>query len=139
MTPKEIEKLFEGAPEGTTHYVCGSASPFEKRDGDDWFYWSGNEVCWVSIYTLVGDERINASGSEIIPRPAKPTAWKVEGLMPIGTACEWFSPSYGWLDGMVVGHDGIVTLVAHDDGYEGCYPEEVRCIHTRRHRRMWCN
>ncbi|MGL4517055.1 MAG: hypothetical protein ACRCUH_10250 [Shewanella sp.] len=118
--------LFEGAPEGATHYVRGSTYPFEKRVGDDWFYWSRNEARWVSIYTLAGEERIKASGAEIFQRPAQTTLCNGEGLMPIGKAYEWFSPSHGWLRGTVVGHDGIVTLVARDDGYEGRYPKELR-------------
>lgn len=63
-----------------------------------------------------------------IPRPSP--AWSGEGLPPAGTVCEWFSPIYGWLGGKVVGHDGTLTVIAHNDGYTGCHPHEVRPIRT---------
>ena len=61
-------------------------------------------------------------------RPSQ--AWSGEGKPPVGTVCQWFSPIYGWLGGKVVGHDGTLTVIAHNDGYTGCHPHEVRPIRT---------
>ena len=63
--------------------------------------------------------------------PIRPSqSWSGEGLPPVGTVCQWFSPIYGWLGGKVVGHDGTLTVIAHNDGYTGCHPHEVRPIRT---------
>ena len=62
-------------------------------------------------------------------RPAAPQ-WNGEGLPPVGDSVEWFSPVYGWLGGRVVGHDGTVAVISHNDGYTGCHPHEVRPIRT---------
>ena len=53
-----------------------------------------------------------------------------EGLPPVGASVEWFSPVYGWLGGRVVGHDGAVAVISHNDGYTGCHLHEVRPIRT---------
>lgn len=64
----------------------------------------------------------------ITERPSP--AWSGEAICPVGVSIEWFSPVYGWLGGKVIGHDGTVTVVAHNDGYTGCHPHEVRPIRT---------
>lgn len=83
-----IEKLFEGAPEGTTHWepasdtVCGS---FMRYDGAKWYYWP---VGWLEYklwyFCRVSEKR----AKKMIPRPATPSAWDGTGLPPVGTVCE---------------------------------------------------
>lgn len=68
------------APEGATHYVVGSIHPFEKRVGDDWFYYVGG--AWARIYRK-GDDRITSSALAVVPRPTTPS-WSGEGLPPVG-------------------------------------------------------
>lgn len=60
----------------------------------------------------------------------EPSPWTGDGLPPVGTVCEWFSEDYGWLGGRVVGHDGSVSVISHNDGYTGCHPHQVRPIRT---------
>lgn len=111
------------APEGAQYY-CVDNRLFYKFDG------AGRGMCtnqrgpWFPC----GDINDYEDG-ELIPRPSTP-AWNGEGLPPVGTHIEWFSPIYGWLGGRVVGHDGSVTVVVHNDGYTGCHPHEVRPIRT---------
>ena len=62
-------------------------------------------------------------------RPETPQ-WNGEGLPPAGASVEWFSAVYGWLGGRVVGHDGTVAVISHNDGYTGCHPHGVRPIRT---------
>ncbi|MGU1083606.1 hypothetical protein ACSEN7_25635 [Pseudomonas aeruginosa] len=52
--------------------------------------------------------------------------WNGKGLPPVGISVEWLSSAHGWLGGRVVGHDGSVAVVSHNDGYTGCHPHEVR-------------
>ena len=72
------------APEGATHYVVGSIHPFEKRVGDDWFYYVGG--AWARIYRK-GDDRITSSALAVVPRRTTPS-WSGEGLPPAGVVCE---------------------------------------------------
>lgn len=116
------------APEGATHYFVGSIYPFEKRVLDSWFYFATDTEQWVYMQCN-GDDRLKNCKLKVIERPSSP-AWSGEGLPPVGTNIEWFSPIYGWLGGRVVGHDGTVTVVVHNDGYTGCHPHEVRPIRT---------
>ena len=67
MTDEEAEKLFDGAPEGTTHYVNGSIAPFEMRNGADWYFWAEWNERWESIDTK-GDDRIKSSHFPIYQR-----------------------------------------------------------------------
>ncbi|EPB7049546.1 hypothetical protein ACRRPB_000324 [Pseudomonas aeruginosa] len=48
----------------------------------------------------------------------------------MGISVEWLSSAHGWLGGRVVGHDGSVAVVSHNDGYTGCHPHEVRPMPT---------
>ena len=121
------EIAWSKAPEGCTHYVVGSTAPYEKRVGDNWWYWSVGREAWIAM-SNIGDQRLVEGLLAIIPRPSP--AWNGEGKPPVGTVCQWFSPIYGWLGGKVVGHDGTLTVIAHNDGYTGCHPHEVRPIRT---------
>lgn len=56
--------------------------------------------------------------------------WNGKGLPPVGISVEWLSSAHGWLGGRVVGHDGSVAVVSHNDGYTGCHPHEVRPMPT---------
>ena len=60
------------APEGATHFVCGSICPWEKRAGDLWYYWSSKKD-WVPLNSpdCRGDARISASNLSIIARPIR--------------------------------------------------------------------
>jgi hypothetical protein len=58
------------------------------------------------------------------------STWPGDGLPPVGTCIEWLSAQDEWLGGRVVGHDGMVTVVSHNDGYTGCHAHEVRPIRT---------
>lgn len=66
------------------------------------------------------------SGFEARPQDA----WDGKGLPPVGISVEWLSSAHGWLGGRVVGHDGSVAVVSHNDGYTGCHPHEVRPMPT---------
>ena len=118
---KEID--WSKAPEGTTHAWANDSVVCWYRVEDPVFY---------SVYDRDfrhGDvfQQTPSSHKDLIKRP---TAWNGEGLPPVGTVCEWLSEQYGWLGGKVVGHDGTVTVVAHNDGYTGCHPHEIRPIRT---------
>lgn len=114
---------WSNAPEGAQYY-CVDNRLFYKFDG------AGSGMCtnprgpWFPC----GDMDDYEPG-ELTPRPSAP-AWNGEGLPPVGTSIEWFSPIYGWIGGRVVGHDGSATVVVHNDGYTGCHPHGVRPIRT---------
>lgn len=92
------------------------------------------------FYQVVGDRYVREYGyyaviSEVegmdgVVVTARPPAWSGDGLPPVGAYIEWLSDQYGWLGGRVVGHDGMVTVVSHNDGYTGCHAHEVRPIRT---------
>ncbi len=111
------------APEGATHYCPGNRL-FYKFDGAGRGQCTSRGARWASC----GD-RGDYEPGELTPRPSSP-AWNGEGLPPVGTSIEWFSPIYGWIGGRVVGHDGSATVVVHNDGYTGCWPHEIRPIRT---------
>lgn len=103
------------APEGTTHYVVGSIHPFEKRVGDDWFYYVGGR--WESIHTK-GDGRISSSSIPVVPRPTTPS-WSGGGLPPVGVVCEAKWGRSGWSRCVVFAHkpnanSGVDVLVDVD-------------------------
>lgn len=74
------------APEGATHYVEDSICPFEKRDGDDWYYWNEKSSVWIKIYNVCGEERIKKTSMYMVERPSP--SWSGEGLPPVGVVCE---------------------------------------------------
>ena len=92
------------------------------------------------FYRVVGDHYVREYGYYAVIREVegmdgvvvtvRPTSWSGDGLPPVGTYIEWLSDQYGWLGGRVVGHDGMVTVVSHNDGYTGCHAHEVRPIRT---------
>ena len=108
------------APEGATHYYPPTEEWYLAEHGCVPLVWTG---MWCKAFQFAQREPI------CINRPATPS-WSGEGRPPVGTPVEWFSPVYGWLGGKVVGHDGAVTVIAHNDGYTGCHPHEVRLIRT---------
>lgn len=112
------------APEGSTHWMPASReweAGFWKREGEaNYFFEDGEWKC----------SRAEPFGHpSLVKRPATPQ-WNGDGLPPLGTCIEWLSAQYGWLGGRVVGHDGMVTVVSHNDGYTGCHAHEVRPIRT---------
>ena len=113
------------APEGATHYVAGCG--FFKTDLAGWFVCDDGEKVWRK--TLYESPENFYWWGNAVQRPAAPQ-WNGEGLPPVGAVVEWFSPAYGWLGGRVVGHDGMVAVISHNDGYIGCHPHEVRPIRT---------
>ena len=112
------------APEGATHWMPESRywqEGFWKREGDaNYFFEDGERES--SLAKPFGHPAL-------VTRPATPQ-WNGEGLPPVGASVQWFSPVYGWLGGRVVGHDGTVAVISHNDGYTGCHPHEVRPIRT---------
>lgn len=114
------------APEGTTHYVVGSINPFEKRVGDDWFYYVGGT--WSRVYGK-GDDRIASSSLAVVLRPATPS-WSGEGLPPVGIDIEVLHELYGWIGARVVGQDGEAAIVRTNDGYAGVFQHQIRPIRT---------
>ena len=92
------------------------------------------------FYQIIGDRYVRENGfyaviSEIpenegVVVTVRPPAWSGDGLPPVGAYIEWLSDQYGWLGGRVVGHDGMVTVVSHNDGYTGCHAHEIRPIRT---------
>lgn len=115
------------APDGATHAGFdwkGKLRYFYRIPGVqlDYDYWStrlesSEWVCGKGVPAM----------QKLIPRPS---AWSGDGLPPMGAYIEWLSDQYGWLGGRVVGHDGMVTVVSHNDGYTGCHAHEVRPIRT---------
>lgn len=96
------------APEGATHCVQGSVAPWEKRDGDDWYFFRERYHDWVRLLGVDtrGDRRIEVSKLTIIERPTEPqepTPWNGEGLPPVGTACEFYCGSgyVNWRKGTI--------------------------------------
>lgn len=90
------------APEGATHYVNGSICPFEKRDGDDWYYWKEKSSVWINIYNVCGEERIKKSTMQMIERPSP--SWSGEGLPPVGVVCEYRCVNDKWRQVKVIAH-----------------------------------
>lgn len=111
------------APEGTTHYHIGdNINPWRKIEGtvayehykDKWYMVNSfNKGCMPDYYVPIPQE-----------------TWDGQGLPPVGISVEWLSSAHGWLGGRVVGHDGSVAVVSHNDGYTGCHPHEVRPMPT---------
>ena len=112
------------APEGATHWMPGSQywqEGFWKREGEANYFFEGGEWAFSGAKPF--------GHPALVKRPATPQ-WNGEGLPPVGAVVEWFSPVYGWIGGRVVGHDGTVAVISHNDGYTGCHPHEVRPIRT---------
>ena len=111
------------APEGATHYKGGVHPNWRMQKDGEWHAWVPGQKEWIAISDPMPE----------LYRPIDdgPTAeWNGEGLPPVGAVVEWLSPVCEWLGGRVVGHDGMVTVVSHNDGYTGCHPHEVRPIRT---------
>lgn len=102
MASENIAKLFEGAPEGATHWEPesdGVAAGWMRACGPNWYYWppadSDQDKVWHR--SMVSGKRAAA----MIPRPAD-KQWNGEGLPPVGTVCEFKSvghhsdPEYQW-------------------------------------------
>lgn len=117
------------APEGATHWEPTGPDFYEgwmKKEGNEWFYWSEGSNRWFQ-----GKLSCNVSAEREATFEARPQeAWDGHGLPPVGIAIEWLSSVHGWLGGRVVGHEGSVTVVSHNDGYTGCHPHEVRPMPT---------
>lgn len=112
------------APEGATHWMPEShewQEGFWKREGEANYFFDRGEWAFSGAKPF--------GHPSLVKRPATPQ-WSGEGLPPVGAVVEWFSPVYGWLGGRVVGHDGTVAVISHNDGYTGCHPHEVRPIRT---------
>ena len=107
------------APEGATHYVEGSGAPWEKRDGDVWYFFRERYHDWVRLsgVDMHGDRRIEVSKLTIIERPTSdPTPWQGEGLPPVGTVCEFhglYPKDDEWHKDLEPGTQ--VTVIAHYD------------------------
>lgn len=111
------------APEGATHYKGGAHPNWRMQKDGVWQAWVSGKKEWIAI----------ADPMPELYRPIDdgPAAeWAGEGLPPVGAAVEWFSAVYGWLGGRVVGHDGAVAVISHNDCYTGCHLHEVRPIRT---------
>lgn len=111
------------APEGTTHYHIGEdINPWRKIEGTVAYeHYRGK---WL---------RVNSFNEGCMPGyyvPIPQETWDGKGLPPVGISVEWLSSAHGWLGGRVVGHDGSVAVVSHNDGYTGCHPHEVRPMPT---------
>ncbi len=87
----------------------------------DYDYWSDGRGWLGSDFPTCANQ--------LFERPAK-VEWDGQGLPPVGISVEWLSSAHGWLGGRVVGHDGSVAVVSHNDGYTGCHPHEVRPMPT---------
>ncbi|HEK2232695.1 hypothetical protein N0691_31095 [Pseudomonas aeruginosa] len=87
----------------------------------DYDYWSEKRGWCGNNFPTCADH--------LFERPAK-VEWDGQGLPPVGISVEWLSSAHGWLGGRVVGHDGSVAVVSHNDGYTGCHPHEVRPMPT---------
>lgn len=109
------------APEGATHYVQGSIAPWEKRDGDDWYYFRNRDRSWTKLIgpDMHGERRIEVAKLTIVERPTEPqepTPWNGEGLPPVGTVCEFRWGVAAWKRCTVFAHrpnanGGIDALV----------------------------
>jgi hypothetical protein len=124
---KQIDR--KKAPEGATHFNSKTCKFVRIVDGNV-FLLGTNGRAWINF----GPVRRMFSASDLIPldgaQEKAETVWAGDGLPPVGTYIEWFSAQYGWLGGRVVGHDGMVTVVSHNDGYTGCHAHAVRPIRT---------
>lgn len=113
------------APEGATHWEPSGPEFNEgwmKKEGNGWFFWGlGAEWKYGGDVSAEREATFEA-------RPQD--AWDGKGLPPVGISVEWLSSAHGWLGGRVVGHDGSVAVVSHNDGYTGCHPHEVRPMPT---------
>ena len=128
MSNVDWSKAPEGFPIWLEYLQKALEDDFERRAaaGGCWVkeesdrYWTAHGTYW---------SKPPEGFYKIHRRPATPQ-WNGEGLPPVGAAVEWFSPVYGWLGGRVVGHDGAVAVISHNDGYTGCHPHGVRPIRT---------
>ncbi|HBP1144849.1 TPA: hypothetical protein N2D26_005265 [Pseudomonas aeruginosa] len=114
------------APEGATHWEPRSDKYREawmKSAADKWFFWGSRRKAWIEESGISAEREATFE-----PRPQD--AWDGKGLPPVGISVEWLSSAHGWLGGRVVGHDGSVAVVSHNDGYTGCHPHEVRPMPT---------
>lgn len=117
------------APEGVTHYVVGSVSPFEMRDGDDWFFWSARPGKWVKLHGVFGNERFKERALEIIQRPAT-QSWSGEGPPPVCEFVEFLQDGFGWRQGMVICCDMGKVIVRHGEQHAVCLKGDVRPLRT---------
>lgn len=111
------------APEGATHWMPDSQywqEGFWKREGEANYFFEDGEWAFSGAKPF--------GHPALVTRPAP--QWNGEGLPPVGASVEWFSTVYGWLGGRVVGHDGAVAVISHNDGYTGCHLHGVRPIRT---------
>lgn len=118
------------APEGATHYLPsnserGYQAMWYKQNGSHWYAIAADGT--EPQYWMIDDYELDIFVPMLIPRPS---GWSGDGLPTVGTYIQWLSDQYGWLGGRVVGHDGSVTVVSHNDGYTGCHAHEIRPIRT---------
>ncbi|HEP7878030.1 TPA: hypothetical protein VDT20_005737 [Pseudomonas aeruginosa] len=117
------------APEGATHWEPSSyefAEGWMRKVGDKWSYWLEGSKVWG----LSGPACYVSAEREATFEARPQETWDGKGLPPVGISVEWLSSAHGWLGGRVVGHDGSVAVVSHNDGYTGCHPHEVRPMPT---------
>ena len=105
---------WESSPEGTTHQNQFNRGWIKHFGNGSYQYWNGHS--WEMGFGCMDNRYVQ-----------KPKS-KTQNI-PVGSPCEWLS-EFGWLGGKVVGYDGGVTIVRHNDGYEGCHLGEVRLIKT---------
>lgn len=123
MTQAEIAKLFENAPDGCTHYVVGSMAPYEKRDGDQWYYWSPGRREWAGIFQR-GDARLLEGPFAIVSRELSAPQWNGEGLPPVGVVCEFSPRLVGTWNKAKILYIGQRYVIVDEDGVdtsEQCY------------------
>jgi len=108
------------APEGATHYNH-TCFDWYKVGSHEPSFWNGRAWAPARFW----DDRKH----DCIQRPTTPS-WSGEGLPPVGVHVEWYSDVYGWLGGKVIGHDGTVAVVSHNDGYTGCHLHNLKPIRT---------
>ncbi|HFT1366744.1 TPA: hypothetical protein ACHT38_003151 [Pseudomonas aeruginosa] len=117
------------APDGATHWEPNGklfCEGWMKKEGNKWSYWIEGRKVWVSQTPACSVSAEREATFEARPQDA----WDGKGLPPVGISVEWLSSANGWLGGRVVGHDGSVAVVSHNDGYTGCHPHEVRPMPT---------
>lgn len=123
---------WRNAPEDAQGFMPGDPlwiAGWWKQDAGSNYWWSfelGDQGGWKKSYANPFDSPKFQKRHDTQPTWNGPE----DGLPPVGINLQWFSPTYGWIGGKVVAHDGQTIIVRHNDGYEGCHLHNVKPCRT---------
>jgi hypothetical protein len=96
-----VESLFDGAPEGTTHFRPNALSSWYKISNAENKHYLGKKYGWVSSESI---EKSLVSINDLIPRPSKKTEPEAPYMPKVGEECEVYHGD-DWIKCLYLGID----------------------------------